>query len=156
LRLLRRWIHLPAHPGPAVERRWRESRRQRQRLTPEEAKAVFAEAYQAAAGIYPQAGPEIRKRLDEEILRWTPERLLAEKERFDQVYRPISILPPDQYLSIVLQATEGCTWNRCTFCTFYQDRPFRAKTEDEFARHVEGVRALLGKGVLMRKGRSEE
>ena len=94
----------------------------------------------------------MKERLETEILRWTPERLLAERERFTAVYRPISILPPDQYLSIVLQATEGCTWNRCTFCTFYQDRPFRTKTEEEFARHTEGVRAFLGKGALMRKG----
>lgn len=135
-----------------VEARWRRSSRQRRRLSPGEAVRLFAEAYAIAEACLPRAEPAVQRRLEEEILRWTPERLLQERERFAAVYRPISILPPDQYLSIVLQATEGCTWNRCTFCTFYQDRPFRAKTEEEFARHVQGVRAFLGKGALMRKG----
>lgn len=135
-----------------VEKRWRTTRRERRRLDTDEAAAIFAEAYRAASDCYSAADAEVRRRLDEEILHWTPEKLLAEGERFARVYRPISILPPDQYLSIVLQATEGCTWNRCTFCTFYQDRPFRAKSEREFAQHVDGVHSFFGKGALMRKG----
>lgn len=135
-----------------VDARWREGGRRRRRLSPEEAAELFAEAYRTAAACYPHADAVVRKRLDEEILRWTPQRLLEEGKRFAAVYKPISILPPDHYLSIVLQATEGCTWNRCTFCNFYQDRPFRAKTEEEFARHVDQVRRFLGRGVLMRKG----
>ncbi|HEY8496839.1 MAG TPA: hypothetical protein VIK98_07420, partial [Limnochordales bacterium] len=87
--------------------------RQRRRLTRQEAAQVFAEVYGLAAECVSYASGEVRERLETEILRWTPERLLAEEERFRRVYVPISILPPDQYLSIVLQATEGCTWNRC-------------------------------------------
>jgi len=126
--------------------------RQRRLLSPPEAAAVFAEVYAMAADCLAYAGDDVRRRIQSEILRWTPEKLLAEAERFARVYRPISILPPDQYLSIVLQATEGCTWNRCTFCSFYQDRPFRAKSTEEFAAHVEAVREFLGQGVLLRKG----
>ena len=135
-----------------VEVRWQEGRRQRRRLTPAEAAQLFAEAYAVAAECLPRADAVVQERLRSEILPWTPERLLAERERFARVYRPIAILPPDQYLSVVLQATEGCTWNRCTFCTFYQDRPFRAKDEEEFARHARAVRDFLGRGILMRKG----
>src|SRR5690606_37768496 len=126
--------------------------RQRRRLTRQEAAQVFAEVYGLAAECVSYASGEVRERLETEILRWTPERLLAEEERFRRVYVPVSILPPDQYLSIVLQATEGCTWNRCTFCSFYQDRPFRAKSPEEFVAHVEAVREFLGRGALMRKG----
>ena len=104
-----------------------------------------------AAAVRPQADGELLRRLDEEILPWTPEALLDEARRFARVYKPISILPPDQYLSVVLQATEGCTWNKCTFCTFYQDRPFHVKSEDEFQRHIEDVLAFFGRGLLMRK-----
>lgn len=135
-----------------VEVRWQEGHRQRRRLNPAEAARLFAEAYAVAANCLPYADAAVEERLRLEILPWTPERLLAERERFNRVYRPIAILPPDQYLSIVLQATEGCTWNRCTFCTFYQDRPFRAKNEEEFAQHARAVRDFLGRGVLMRKG----
>ncbi len=92
---------------------------------------------------------EARKRLDR-ILEWTPESLLEERERFAAAYSPIAILPPDQYLSIVLQATFGCTWNRCTFCTFYQDRPFRLRSEEEFAEHARKVAEFLGRGAALR------
>lgn len=125
--------------------------RLRRRLSTGETLDVFARALAAAGAVKPLAAGELRRRLEEEILPWTPEALLAESDRFHRVYKPISILPPDQYLSVVLQATEGCTWNRCTFCTFYQDRPFQVKSEDEFATHIEEVRAFLGRGLLMRK-----
>jgi len=134
--------------GTPMER----GQRQRRRLSPSEAGELFREVYAMAAACVPHAQGEVRERLEQEILRWTPDSLLGEAERFARVYKPISILPPDHYLSIVLQATEGCTWNRCTFCSFYQDRPFRAKSTDEFAEHVAAVRRFLGRGVLMRKG----
>lgn len=125
--------------------------RLRRRLSRAEALDVFARALSVAAAVKPHADGELRRRLEEEILRWTPEALLAEAERFYRIYKPISILPPDQYLSVVLQATEGCTWNRCTFCTFYQDRPFRVKSEDEYRRHIDDVRTFFGRGIMMRK-----
>ena len=89
-------------------------------------------------------------RLDR-IRSWTPERLLAERARFDATYRPITILPPDQYLSIVLQASFGCSWNRCTFCNFYQNRPFGVREPDEFRKHCEDVKELLGEGHSLRR-----
>jgi len=136
-----------------VEVRYRDDERRRERLSPDGAARLFAEVYQLAAACYERAPSEVRRRIEEDgILEWTPERLLAQGDEFSRIYKPISILPPDQYLSIVVQATEGCTWNRCTFCTFYQDRPFRAKPPAEFSRHVEDVKAFLGKGALMRKG----
>src|SRR5262245_2185565 len=94
--------------------------------------------------------PEGRWRL-ETILAWTPERLIAEKARFDAAYEPLGILPPDQYLAVVLQATHGCSWNRCTFCDFYRRLPFRARTTAEFEGHVRAVGDLLGRGALMRR-----
>jgi radical SAM superfamily enzyme YgiQ (UPF0313 family) len=87
----------------------------------------------------------------ERILGWTPARLLAERERFDAAYRPVAILPPDQYLAVVLQATFGCSWNRCTFCSFYQDRPFSVRAASEFREHCDRVRELLGRGEALRQ-----
>ena len=72
--------------------------------------------------------------------------------RFHQVYRPISILPPDQYQALVLQATEGCSFNTCTFCALYRDRSFRIKSPGEFERHVRDVLDFFGPGVSMRRG----
>jgi len=75
----------------------------------------------------------------------------ADAARYARVYKPVTILPPDQYLALVLQATEGCHYNRCLFCGFYRDRAFRIKTADEFRAHLDEVLAFLGEGVLLRK-----
>jgi len=85
------------------------------------------------------------------VMRWTWERLERERERFYTIYKPVSILPPDQYLAVVLQATEGCSYNRCTFCTFYRDRPFRIKPLPEFGRHIAQVQDFLGQGITVRR-----
>jgi len=83
--------------------------------------------------------------------RWTPERLSGERARFLAAYQPVSILPPDQYGAVVLQATYGCSWNRCSFCTFYQDRPFRVREPAAFAEHAKAVGALLGDAAEARR-----
>jgi len=122
--------------------RWEES--------PERAAGLFADLLDGVARA-PRAGlgERLLGRLDR-ILGWTPERLLAERGRFEAAYRPVGILPPDQYLSVVLQATFGCTWSRCTFCSFYQDEPFRARGPAEFREHCDRVSALLGRAEGLR------
>lgn len=82
---------------------------------------------------------------------WDWELLEGETARFAAVYKPISILPPDQYLALVVQATEGCSYNECSFCTFYRDRPFRIKRAVEFRDHIADVQAFFGRGAAMRK-----
>jgi len=74
----------------------------------------------------------------------------ADAARFAAVYRPIGILPPDQYLSIVLQATDGCSFGTCTFCDLYSDG-YRVKTPDEFSSHLHGVLDYLGDSILLRR-----
>jgi hypothetical protein len=74
-----------------------------------------------------------------------------DRGKFHSIYKPVSILPPDQYLSVVLQATEGCAYNQCTFCDFYRDRPFRIKSETEFQAHIEAVKAFFGESLVLRK-----
>ncbi|MFH1140503.1 MAG: radical SAM protein, partial [Chloroflexota bacterium] len=73
------------------------------------------------------------------------------KRKFLSIYKPVSILPPDQYMTLVLQATEGCSHNRCTFCSFYRDRHFRIKTLPEFRRHVAQVKEFMGPAMRMRR-----
>jgi radical SAM superfamily enzyme YgiQ (UPF0313 family) len=138
--------------GSDMHLRFQEEGRQRRELTSAEAASIFAETYRKAWEVAKIAEGGLKSRLDGEILRWSPENLAEERERFLAIYRPVSILPPDQYLSIVVQATEGCSWNRCTFCSFYMDRPFRTKSTVEFRRHVEGVKDLLGEGIKLRRG----
>lgn len=104
--------------------------------------------------VYADLDKYVSSYTDQEILqvlqRYHPERLEAEREAFQAVYRPVSILPPDQYTAIVIQAAEGCSWNRCSFCNFYKDRPFRIKDLPEFQAHLAAVQALLGAGARTR------
>jgi hypothetical protein len=76
----------------------------------------------------------------------------ADVDQYHQVYKPIGILPPDQYLALVVQATEGCSFNSCTFCTFYRDRPFRIRSIQELRSHITAARAFLGDSIHMRRG----
>ncbi len=78
-------------------------------------------------------------------------RLQMERETFKSVYRPVTILPPDQYLALYLQATEGCSYNHCTFCGFYRDRRFRMKSFEEFRAHILAVRDFFGGGMSLRR-----
>lgn len=85
------------------------------------------------------------------ILTWDVARLEAEQPRFAATYKPVSILPPDQYMAVVVQVTEGCSWNQCTFCSFYQDRPFRVKAAGECREHAQQIKELLGASIALRK-----
>jgi len=76
----------------------------------------------------------------------------SDADRFRCVYKPIGILPPDQYMALVVQLTEGCSFNTCTFCSFYKDRPFHIKTPQELRSHVTAARAYLGDSIHMRRG----
>ncbi|MBS3966772.1 MAG: radical SAM protein [Truepera sp.] len=132
-------------------RRREDGVRQRWELPEEAAAAQFVAVLKSVGPLKAEPLPRVFRDRLARILSWTPERLLAERARFEEAYLPISILPPDQYQAVVLQATFGCSWNRCTFCSFYQDRPFSAKTPAAFTEHVERVAALLGEAVALRR-----
>lgn len=76
----------------------------------------------------------------------------AAAARFREIWRPIMILPPDQYRALVLQLSEGCSYNQCSFCTFYLGRPYRPRPLDEFRQHIEDAVEFLGRGLSWRRG----
>ncbi|MFZ2358849.1 MAG: radical SAM protein [Anaerolineae bacterium] len=138
--------------------KWTESidgakQRQRRWLDAAEARALIDVAYglaQQTAQASSDAPLAVQTAVAS-LARWDWATLEADRARFQQIYTPIGILPPDQYLSLVLQATHGCSHNACTFCTFYRDVRFRIKSADEFRQHVAAVLDFFGPAIAMRR-----
>lgn len=107
---------------------------------------ALAEPRPAAAGAHAR---RLRARVAE-ILAWTPARLEADAAAFRSLYGSIPILPPDQYGAVVVQVTEGCAYNQCSFCRFYRDRAFRVKSPEALRAHLRAVRQYFGKGLATR------
>ena len=99
----------------------------------------------------PQAGITAVLRALGRLAGWDGAALQRDARRFAEIYTPVGILPPDQYLAQVVQLTHGCSFNTCTFCTFYRDIPFRIRTVEELRTHLAEVDAFLGRGALLRR-----
>lgn len=51
------------------------------------------------------------------------------------------VRPPYEAYSTFLQVTSGCSHNKCRFCTFYKDAPFRVSPESEIREDLAELRA---------------
>ena len=51
--------------------------------------------------------------------------------------------PPSEARSLILQVTNGCSWNNCTFCEMYTDpqKAFRPKAQEEIEAEIEAIGA---------------
>ena len=79
------------------------------------------------------------------------EKLERDAEHFSEIYKPVTILPPDQYYALVLQISEGCSYNKCTFCNFYRDRRFRIKSPGEVMNHIDQVNDFFDESLGLRR-----
>ena len=52
--------------------------------------------------------------------------------------------PPSEARSLIVQATIGCSHNRCTFCGMYKMKKFRVKQVEEIKRELEMFRSYYG------------
>ncbi len=57
--------------------------------------------------------------------------------------------PPSEAQSLILPVTDGCSWNKCTFCEMYTapQKAFRARAEDEVIDSIRRVAAMYGDQV---------
>ncbi len=137
--------------GAVLRKSWAGRRRIVEEVTGEERERLLEAAYGAARRALQEDPGGARGALELTSSRGIPW-LREDERRFREIYLPVSILPPDQYLSIYLQATIGCSYNRCSFCVFYRDRSYRARDPREFRAHAELVKRWLGAGLLLRRG----
>ena len=149
-RMIAKW----SLPGRQRDRRWLD---QTEALTIEEcARSITADLYTAIVGV--PGAAQMRESLPPEAhivfhaaISFDASRSTQDAAMYHQVYKPVGILPPDQYMAVVLQATEGCSFNTCNFCTFFRDRSFRIRRPPEFKLHANAVRSFLGAGLSLRR-----
>lgn len=139
--------------------KWGLAARQRRLLAPAEVQAVEERAYDIAAAAVQGAAEHPVPTSEWQAVQaalatiggYSHARLEAERTIYQRIYKPITILPPDQYLALYLQATEGCSYDACSFCGFYRDRRFHMKSLAEFSDHMAEVSAFLGASLTLRR-----
>ncbi len=135
--------------------------RKRRWLSPEEAESVAEQARILAMALYqaisqnmihlPQPLPPEGLTGLANAASFDQDARLEEIDEYNKIYLPVGILPPDQYGAVVLQATEGCSFNACTFCSFYKDRSFHIKSSQEYENHCTKVIRFLGRGMSLKR-----
>jgi len=62
----------------------------------------------------------------------------------EPVYRP-----PSEARSLIVPVTDGCSWNKCSFCEMYTapQKAFRARDEDEVMRNIRDTGARFGNAI---------
>lgn len=55
--------------------------------------------------------------------------------------------PPSEADALIVQATIGCSWNKCTYCDMYRDKQFRVRDLQEVLEDLEFARERYGSQV---------
>lgn len=60
-------------------------------------------------------------------------------EYIEPVFRP-----PSEWKSLILQVTNGCSWNKCTFCDMYtsENKKFRPKKLEQIEQELQSIQHL--------------
>ena len=57
----------------------------------------------------------------------------------DRSFRIGPIRPPSEANSLLLQVTQGCTWNKCKFCQLYRHTGFKAYSADSIKADIDNM-----------------
>ena len=57
----------------------------------------------------------------------------------DKVFRIGPIRPPSEANSLLIQVTNGCTWNKCRFCQLYRHTNFKAYSADSIRADIDSI-----------------
>lgn len=74
---------------------------------------------------------------------FTKRMILMDKEikdlNRDRSFRVGPIRPPSEANSLLLQVTQGCTWNKCKFCQLYRHTGFKAYSADSIKADIDNM-----------------
>ena len=59
-------------------------------------------------------------------------------------FRVGPIRPPSEAKSLLLQVTNGCTWNKCAFCDIYRHTKFKAYSADSVKEDIDRIAQIAG------------
>lgn len=140
--------------------------RQRIYLTPEDKRNLYTKIHKAINNFeeiilsqpveidYEPNDPLAKISYNQAIEKWLTlmkntsyEKDISDAANYHTLYSKVGILPPDRYGSLVLQVTEGCAYNQCTFCDFYHGVKFHQRTPEEFKNHVINIKKFLGDSI---------
>ena len=57
----------------------------------------------------------------------------------ERVFRIGPIRPPSEANSLLIQVTNGCTWNKCRFCQLYRHTKFKAYSADSIRSDIDNI-----------------
>ena len=57
----------------------------------------------------------------------------------ERTFRIGPIRPPSEAESLLLQVTNGCTWNKCKFCQLYRHTRFKAYSADSIKADIDNM-----------------
>lgn len=61
------------------------------------------------------------------------------EDRKDRSFEIGPIRPPSEASSLLLQITQGCTWNKCRFCTVYRGSTFHVIQPDDVKKNIDNM-----------------
>ena len=80
--------------------------------------------------------------------------LIQISEKGNKIMEPFRIgpiRPPSEADSLLMQVTQGCTWNKCKFCNLYRHTKFRAYTVDSVKEDIDRMAAFARKAERSRR-----
>lgn len=78
--------------------------------------------------------------------------MAMEKAENRGIFRIGPIRPPSEADSLLIQITNGCTWNRCKFCQLYRHTKFRAYSVDSVIDDIDRIREIADNVETYRYG----
>ena len=78
-------------------------------------------------------------------------------KRLREIYGgKIPIVPPDRYFSLYIKISEGCPWNKCSFCNLYKDRKYMPLKIEKIKDEVNALKSFFRDSIPAIRNKSLE